>query len=77
MTARCKFQVVSVTHYSIGANRKVRLETRYDEKVAAEDRAFNKSTPSSSMEIDIANPYVFDVFTPGSYVYIDVTPVEP
>jgi hypothetical protein len=76
-TARCKFIVASVTQYGVGANRKVRLETRYDEALAKEDRAFNKATPAGFMEIDIANPAVYGVFTPGAYVYVDVTPVEP
>lgn len=63
-TARCKFQVQSVTHMAYGG-RTVKLQTQYDNTVP-EDRAFTKATPSGSMEITIDNPAVFDVFTPGA-----------
>jgi hypothetical protein len=75
MTARCKFQVEEVTHWT-GDRRKVKLAARYDQPLSQEDRAFQKATPTGDMTIQIDNPNVFDVFVPGRYVYIDVTPVD-
>ena len=74
MTARCKFTVESVTHHAYGS-RTVKLQTHYDEKLSKEDRAFSNATPNGTMVIDIQNARVFDVFTPGAKVYVDVTPV--
>lgn len=74
--ARCKFQVISVTDYGPNCSKKIRLETRYDSELAKEDRAFRKATPTGSMEVDIDNPNVFDIFSPGNYVYIDVQIVK-
>jgi len=75
MTARCKFSVLSVTDF--GNNSKsVKLGTVYDEALSKEDRAFSKYTPSGSMEVSITNPNIFDIFKPGTYVYLDITPVE-
>lgn len=74
-TARCKFVVESVKLHAYGG-RTVRLGTHYDEALSKEDRAFSNATPNGSMEISVSNERVFDVFTPGAKVYVDVTPVE-
>lgn len=77
MTARCKFQVVSMTHFGYDKNvREIILETRYDEKLSKEDIAFNKATPTGKMTVTINNPNVFDIFAPGNYVYLDVSVAE-
>lgn len=75
MVARCKFVVESVTHHAYGG-RTVVLGTHYDEKLSKEDRAFSKATPNGKMTVDINNPMVFDVFKPGTKVYMDITPAE-
>jgi hypothetical protein len=75
MTARCKFVVESVTHYAYGS-RQVVLVTRYDEPLSKEDHAFSTATPNGKMTVDINNPRVFDIFTPGAIVYIDIAPAE-
>lgn len=74
-TARCKFKVASVTHHAYGG-RTMRLEAQYDSPLSAEDRAFSNATPSGSMEVNIQNERVFDIFQPGKEVWIDITPVE-
>lgn len=75
MIARCKFVVESVTLHAYGS-RSVKLATHYDEALSKEDRAFCKATPNGAMTVDITNPAVFDVFKPGTKVYVDVTPVD-
>jgi hypothetical protein len=75
MTARCKFTVESVTHHAYGG-RSVVLGTHYDEALSKEDRAFSTATPSGKMTVEISNPKVFDVFSPGAKVYVDVTPID-
>ena len=75
MTARCKFTVEAVTHFAYGG-REVKLAAHYDEPLSKEDRAFSNATPNGSMTLTIQNARVFDVFKPGSKVYVDVTPAE-
>lgn len=72
-TARCKFVVRSVEIFN-DTYRKVNLSTQYDKSIP-EDVAFAKATPCGDMKIDLTNPAVFDVFTPGNEVYVDVTVV--
>ena len=75
ITARCKFTVESVTHHAYGG-RTVKLTTAYDEPLSKEDQAFSKATPNGRMEVDISNERVFETFTPGKKVYVDVIPIE-
>ena len=75
MIARCKFTVASVMLHAYG-HRTVELATHYDEALSKEDRAFSKATPNGKMSVEISNPAVFDVFTPGAKVYVDVTPID-
>jgi hypothetical protein len=74
ITARCKFVVESMTQYENG-ERDVNLVTKYDPNADA-DRAFTKYTPSGSMHVRITNPNVYELFTPGRKVYVDVSVVE-
>ena len=76
MTARCKFMVQSSKHYGHGS-REIELHTVYDNALSQEDRAFSKATPQGRITLTIDNPGVFEVFQPGKYVYVDVTPIEP
>jgi hypothetical protein len=59
-----------------GNQRIITMSASYDEPLSKEDRAFSKATPWGDLNINVTNPNVFDVFTIGAYVYIDVTPVE-
>ena len=72
--ARCKLVVQTVKHWQHGS-REVELATQYD-KSLPEDLSFSKATPNGSMKISIDNPAVFDLFTPGREVYVDITSVE-
>lgn len=71
--ARCKFRVTAVTDF--GHSRTVKLDTVYDTTIP-EDQAFTKATPYGAIEVNIANPAVYDLFKPGAQVYVDISPVE-
>lgn len=76
IVARCKFTVDRVVHYPGDHSRDIVLSTRYDEALSKEDRAFSKATPNGKLEITLSNPNVYELFTPGNVVYLDVTLVE-
>ena len=75
MKARCKFRVLSVTDFGHNS-KKIELQTQYDPKLAEEDEAFSKATPSGSIAVHITNPAVLPLFAPGRDFYVDLVPVE-
>lgn len=51
----------------------VKMNPSYENGV---NRAFWQATPTGSLEMQINNPAVFDVFKPGRTYWLDFTPSE-
>ena len=71
--ARGKMQVQSVE--SLFDGEKIKFGCSYDPD-NPEDTAFSQYTPSGEMELYITNPNLVGKFPAGSFVYVDLTPVE-
>jgi hypothetical protein len=56
-------------------SRKAFFSCAYDETLAAEDRAFQKATPTGFAEYVIDNPKATEQLVIGQYYYVDFTPV--
>lgn len=70
---RAKFLCASETRYSYGDSRSYKFTAVYDPDVP-EDQRFSKATPSGALEMQVDNPSA--QFTPGSFYYLDFTPVD-
>ena len=74
VTARCLFTVDSIEPTGDGG-KKVILRAQYDPN-DPEDTKFSKYTPWGTLETEISNPSVTDMFKLGRKFYLDLTPVE-
>lgn len=76
---RAKFRCQSVESVSydpsgeLNGPRLYRFQAAYDETMP-EDQRYAKYSPSGDLKIQVDNPAV--VFKPGSFYYLDFTPVD-
>lgn len=73
-------QPVEVQRYSTGQEttgltwpRTFKFTPQYDPSVP-EDQRYAQATPSGSLQLHVDNPNV--AFTPGTYYYLDIIPVD-
>jgi hypothetical protein len=74
MSIRCKMRLDDVISNSWGG-KKAFFRCEYDEKLAKEDVAFQKATPTGHAEFVIDNPKATEQLVIGSYYYVDFHPV--
>ena len=75
MSIRCKMHLESVFAQSWGGAKAI-FRCTYDSVLAAEDKAFQKATPSGMAEFQIDNPKAAEQLVIGKYYYFDITPVD-
>jgi len=79
MKVRGKFKVESVRHHATCGDGYVYAEV----SMAAvytnnqEDNTYSKATPSAQLTMTVTVPEVVDTFKPGTFFYVDFTPIEP
>lgn len=71
-STRAKFNCFSVTTYSGGGSKQVKLQAVTDDG-DPENKAFWSATPSGTVDISISNPAAADVFEAGKSYYVDFT----
>lgn len=71
MAIRCKMRLENVFAQSWGG-AKALFSCIYDSKLAEEDRAFQKATPSGMAEFQIDNPKAAEQLVIGKYYYFDI-----
>ena len=74
MTIRCKMRLENVFGKAWGGSKAI-FRCSYDEALA-EDRAFQKATPSGFAEFDVDNPKAAEQLIIGQNYYVDFTPVS-
>jgi len=73
---RAKMQIQSVTKVMGGWAEVLKLSAVYGGSTNDEDNSFAKTTPSASLEINIANKELHGVYQPGDTFYVDFKPVS-
>lgn len=78
MAIRCKMRLDNIFRHSQWGGLKAFFSCQYDEKLAKEDVAFQKATPTGNAEFIIDNPKAAEQLVIGQYYYVDFHPVpEP
>lgn len=72
---RAKMQVQSVTKVLGGWADVIKFSAVYGGSTNDEDNSFAKTTPSATLEMNIANKELMGVYQPGDTFYVDFTPV--
>lgn len=75
MSIRCKMKLESVFAQTWGGAKAI-FRCEYDPQLVAEDRAFQKATPTGHAEFQIDNPKAAEQLVIGRHYYVDFTPVE-
>ena len=70
MAIRCKMRLEDVVRNAWGG-RKAFFSCQYDQRLAEEDVAFQKATPTGSAEFVIDNPKASEQLVIGEYYYVD------
>ena len=76
MAIRCKMRLDNIFRNEWGG-LKAFFSCQYDQRLAEEDRAFQKATPSGSAEYIIDNPKAQEQLIIGRYYYVDFHPIVP
>jgi hypothetical protein len=77
MAIRCKMRLDNVFRQQWGGI-KAFFSCIYDPKLAEEDVAFQKATPTGNAEFVIDNPKAAEQLVIGNYYYVDFHPIaEP
>lgn len=74
MAIRCKMRLTNVFAQSWGGAKAV-FTCEYDPDLIAEDRAFQKATPTGCAEFQIDNPKAAEHLVIGESYYFDITAV--
>lgn len=74
MTVRCKMTLQNVFAQTWGGAKAI-FACQYDAQLCAEDRAFQKATPSGMAEFVVDNPKAAAELVIGQSYYFDITPV--
>jgi hypothetical protein len=72
---RAKMQIQSVTKVMGNWAEVIKFSAVYGGSTNDEDNSFAKTTPSATLEMNIANKELHGVFQPGDTFYVDFTPV--
>lgn len=75
MSIRCKMKLDGVYAQTWGGAKAI-FRCEYDSNLCAEDRAFQKATPTGMAEFQIDNPKAAEQLVIGRHYYVDFTPVE-
>lgn len=75
ITTRAKFYVESVTKRQSHSGTVI-LRAVHDSAINTEDHAFQKATPSGTLEMSLYGEKQMEFFKPGQKFYIDFTEVE-
>ena len=70
MAIRCKMRLEDVVRNAWGG-RKAFFSCQYDQRLAEEDAAFQKASPTGSAEFVIDNPKASEQLVIGEYYYVD------
>ncbi len=71
MRAKMQIQSILKTDYS----ETVKMAAVYGGSTNDEDNSFAKTTPSGTIELQIANKELHGVYKPGDAFYVDFTPI--
>ena len=74
MTTRCKMRLENVYAQSWGGAKAI-FRCVYDPQICAEDRGFQKATPTGMAEFVIDNPAAAEHLVIGKYYYFDISAV--
>ena len=74
MSIRCKMKLQEVIAQKWGGAKAI-FACEYDEEVSAEDKGFQKATPTGTAEFQIDNPEASKQLVIGQAYYFDITPV--
>jgi hypothetical protein len=77
MSIRGKLRVDSTTHYATNPGY-IQVEVKMNAVYTGipEDNTYAQATPSASLTMVVTIPEVVEVFKPGTYFYVDFTPVD-
>lgn len=75
MSIRCKMRLQNVFATTYGGAKAI-FSCEYDPDLIAEDKAFQKATPSGMAEFQVDNPRAAEQLVIGKTYYFDITSTD-
>ena len=76
MTVRTKMKLENVVPYEWGGVKAI-FRCLYDPQLIAEDKGFQKATPTGVASFQVDNPIAIKELVIGRSYYFDITPIYP